>query len=111
MATPPTRTITSTIVNRRRPGSRIVPLPRIPAPARDLRRIGRRFDSSGQRLVLDAVRLIRVGAQAFVALGLVGLVIAVAPDDLAVPLEREDMRRDPVEEPAVMSDDDGAAAE
>ena len=45
------------------------------------------------------------------ALGLVGLVVAVAPDDPAVPLEGEDVGGDPVEEPAVVADDHGAAAE
>src|SRR5688500_692229 len=58
---------------------------------------------------LDAVRLIRVRAEPPLAIGFVVLVIALEPDDLAVALEREDVRGDAVEEPAVVADHDGAA--
>src|SRR5450830_59044 len=61
--------------------------------------------------VLDPVRAVGLGAEALVAVGLVILVVAFVPDDLAVALEREHVRRDAVEEPAVVADDDGAAAE
>src|SRR5690348_11190705 len=64
-----------------------------------------------ERLVADAVRLIGVDAEPLLALGLVGLVVPLAPDDLALPLEREDVGHDAVEEPAVVADDHGAAAE
>ena len=37
--------------------------------------------------------------------------VALEPADLAVALEREHVRRDPVEEPAIVADDDGAAGE
>ena len=50
-------------------------------------------------------------AQPLLALRFVGLVVAFAPDRLAVPLEGEDVRGDAVEEPAVVADDHGAAAE
>ena len=51
------------------------------------------------------------GAEAAFAVGLIGLVIALEPFDMAVAFEGQDMRRDPVEEPAVVADDDGAAGE
>src|SRR5664279_5191744 len=57
------------------------------------------------------MRAIGLGAEALVAVGLVVLIVAFVPDDLAVALEREHVRRDAVEEPAVVADDDGAAAE
>src|SRR5262245_3921082 len=62
-------------------------------------------------LVLDAVRPIGVLAQALLAVALVVLVVALEPHGLAVALEREDVRRDPIEEPPIVGDDDGAAAE
>src|ERR1035437_6889094 len=69
-------------------------------------------DPLGRKLaVLDPVRAVGLGAEALVAVGLVVLVVALVPDDLAVALEREHVRRDAVEEPAVVADDDGAAAE
>ena len=67
--------------------------------------------SVSQLTVLDPMRLIGVRAQPAVPVGLVVLVVALEPDDLAVALEREDVRRDAVEEPAVVADDDGAAGE
>src|SRR3954465_12542324 len=67
--------------------------------------------SSRQRLVPYAMRLVGLEAEALLALGLGGLVVAVAPDDLAVPLEGEDVGGDPVEEPPVVADHHGAAAE
>ena len=59
-----------------------------------------------QRLVADAVRLIRFGTQASPAVGLVIGVIALEPDNLAVTLEGEDVGGNSVEKPAVMGDDD-----
>src|SRR5437764_15437954 len=61
--------------------------------------------------VLDPVRLLGVDAQALLALGLVHLVVALAPDRLAVALERQDVRRDAVQEPAVVADHHRTAAE
>src|SRR5215510_11115420 len=54
-----------------------------------------------QRLVLDPVRLVGVGAQAALAVGLVVREVALEPLDVALALEREDVRRDAVEEPAI----------
>src|SRR6185436_13728967 len=51
--------------------------------------------------VLDPVRLIGRGAEAALPVGFVVLVVALEPDHLAVALEREDVRRDAIEEPAV----------
>ncbi len=65
--------------------------------------------SASQRLVANAVRLIGVGPQSLVPLSLVRLIIAVAPDDLAIPLEGEDVGRDPVEEPTIVADHDRAS--
>src|SRR5512143_2601149 len=67
---------------------------------------------SGRQLaVLDPVRRVGLGTEALVAVGLVVLVVPLVPDDLAVPLEREHVRGDAVEEPPVVADDDRAAAE
>src|SRR5690606_32475071 len=62
-----------------------------------------------QRLVADAVRLVGVGAEALLLVHLVILEIALEPFDMAVALERHDMGRDAVEEPAIMADHDRAA--
>src|SRR5262249_35073408 len=64
-----------------------------------------------ERLIPNPVRLIGVDAQAALAVGFVNLVIAFAPVDATVPLERQNVRGDPVEKPAVVADHDGAAAE
>src|SRR4051794_3436824 len=62
-----------------------------------------------QRLVLDAVRLERLRAAGLAhPVGVLGEV-ALEPRDLRVALEGEDVRRDPVEEPAIVGDDDGAS--
>src|SRR5689334_17289744 len=62
-------------------------------------------------LVPYSVRLVCLDPQPLLALGLVGLVVALAPDRLAVALERQDVRGDAVQEPAVVADDHRAAAE
>src|SRR3546814_13343751 len=64
-----------------------------------------------QRLVLDAVRLVGGGAEAAVAVLLVGLVVALEPHHLAVALEGEAVGGDAIEEPAVVRDDEHAAGE
>src|SRR5215216_7537285 len=64
-----------------------------------------------QRLVLDAMRLVGVGAEPAMAVGLVVLVVALEPFDVAVALEGQHVRGDAVEEPAIVADDDGAAGE
>src|SRR6516165_1500458 len=55
------------------------------------------------------MRLIGFGAEAPAAIGLVIGVVAFEPSHLAVTLEGEDMGSDPVEKPASVADDDGAA--
>ena len=55
--------------------------------------------------------LVGVDTQPFLPLGFVRLVVAIAPDDAAFTLESEDVRRDPIEEPAIVADYDGASAE
>jgi len=57
------------------------------------------------------MRLFGVGAEALPALGLIHLIVPFAPDCFAVSLESENVRGDAVEEPAVVADDHGAAAE
>src|SRR5579883_3168285 len=64
-----------------------------------------------QRLVLDPVRLVGVGAEAAVAVGLVVLVVALEPFDVAVAFERQHVGGDAVEEPAIVTDDHRAAGE
>ena len=61
--------------------------------------------------VLDAVRLVGLGAEPRVPVRLVVLVVALEPHDLAVALEGQDVRGDAVEEPAVVADDHRAAGE
>ena len=55
------------------------------------------------------MRRIRLGAEAPAAIRLVIGVVAFEPDHLAVALEGEDVSSDPIEEPAVVRDDDRAA--
>src|SRR5262245_40587668 len=50
-------------------------------------------------------------SQAGPAIFLVRLVVPLVPDRLAIPLEGEDVRRDAVEEPPVVTDHDRTAAE
>ena len=59
--------------------------------------------------VFDAVRLIRVNAQATLLVGFVVVIIAFEPFDMAVAFERQHVGGDAVQEPAVMADDHGAA--
>jgi len=57
------------------------------------------------------MRLIRVCAESALLVFLVLLEVAGEPFHVAVALEREDVRRDAVEEPAIVADDDDAARE
>src|SRR5690606_31150569 len=72
-------------------------------------RAGRRL--LRESLVTDAMRL--RGVLTLAPLQVLGVVrvVPLEVDDLAVAFEREDMRRDPVEEPAVVRDHDRAARE
>src|SRR5215475_14243804 len=51
------------------------------------------------------------GAKAILSIGLVFRIVAVKPNNLAVAFEGKDMSRDPVQEPAIMRDNNGAASE
>ena len=57
------------------------------------------------------MRLIGLGAEAALPIGFVVLVVAFEPHRLAVALEGEDVRRDAIEEPAIVADHHGAAGE
>ena len=61
-------------------------------------------------LVLQPVRNDAVGAEPAHLVLLVILEIGLEPLDMAVPFEGEDVRRDAVEEPAAMADDDAIVA-
>ena len=63
------------------------------------------------RAEADAVGLVGGVAEQAAALLVIGLVVALEPGHLAVALEGEDVGRHAIEEPAVMADDHGAAAE
>ncbi len=54
------------------------------------------------------MRLVGSRAKTTLPIGLVVLIVTLEPHHLAVALEREDVRRDAVEEPAVVADDDRA---
>src|SRR6478672_4211309 len=66
---------------------------------------------SRQLSIFYPVGLIRRGTEPPLPVRLVVLVVAFEPDDLAVALECQHVRRDAIEEPAVVADHDGAAAE
>ncbi len=65
----------------------------------------------GQFPVLEPVRLVGGGAEASMAVFLVCLVVAFKPQDLAVAFEGENVRRDAIEEPAIVADHHRTAAE
>ena len=73
--------------------------------------LGKAQSAADQLLVGDAVRTVGLGAELLVAEALVGLEVALEPADLGVALERQHVRGDPVQEPAIVRDDDGAAGE
>ena len=55
--------------------------------------------------------LIGLGAKPAVSVRFVVLVVPLEPHHLAVPFEGQHVRRDAIEEPPIVADDDGAAAE
>src|SRR5688572_18670547 len=81
------------------------PLPHCDSVPGNTRPLPRQF------LVPNPVWLIGLLAQSLLPLRLVNLVVALAPDRLAVSLKCQNVRRDAVEEPAVVADHHGAAAE
>src|SRR5688500_209598 len=61
--------------------------------------------------VPDAMRLIGVRAEAALLVLFVFAEVAVEPIHTTLPFERQDVRRDAIEEPAIVADDDRAAGE
>ena len=55
------------------------------------------------------MRLIGLRAETALPVGFVVLVVALEPHRLAVAFEREDVRGDAIEKPAIVADDHGAA--
>ena len=64
-----------------------------------------------QGFVFEPMRAVGVGAEAFVALDFVHLVVPLEPDDVRVSLEGQNVRGNAVEKPAVVGGDDRTAAE
>src|SRR6201999_2148425 len=67
--------------------------------------------TAGELAVGDAVRAGGLGAEALDLVLLVGLEVALEPEPVRAALPGQDVRRDPVEEPAVVGRDDRAAGE
>jgi hypothetical protein len=61
-----------------------------------------------QLFVSKSLRLVGTLAETLTTLGLVGFEIALTPVDVTISFEGEDVRRQAIQEPAVMADDDGA---
>ena len=55
------------------------------------------------------MRLISLGAKPALSIGLVVLIVTFEPHDRAVAFECQHVRGDPIEKPAIVADDDGAA--
>src|SRR5689334_18782649 len=70
-----------------------------------------RSSSAFEPLELDAVRLDRGFAEAALLVLLIGFEVALEPFDVAVALEGEDVRRQAIEEEAIVADHHGAAGE
>jgi hypothetical protein len=64
-----------------------------------------------QFLILDPMRIIRITAQAVVTVGFIILIVAFKPDHLAIAFESQNVRRDPIQKPAVVRNDHRAAGE
>jgi hypothetical protein len=63
-----------------------------------------------QGSILVPMRLLGLGAQASLAIGLVLGIVAVEPNRFAFAFEGEDMGRDAIEKPAIMGDHHGQPA-
>src|SRR6218665_822536 len=75
------------------------------------RRTQKSRSGAGEALVFDLMRLVGIHAQAALLVGLIVLVVALEPFDMAVALEGQHVGGDAGQEPAVMADDHGAAGE
>src|SRR5260370_14344711 len=60
--------------------------------------------------VLDPMRLLRIDPQPRRSIRFIRRVVSLEPGGGAVSFEGQNMRRDALEEPAVVADDDGAAS-
>src|SRR5688500_5633802 len=80
--------------------------PSLPSASRSAGAAG---SSARETLVAEPVRLVGGGAQLLVPETLVVADVALEEADLAIALEREDVGRDPIQEPAIVTDDDDAA--
>ena len=69
------------------------------------------FSGSRQTAIFDAMRLVGVVSERRFLSASYSRVIAVEKVDFRVAFERQNVRRDAVEKPAVVADDDGAARE
>src|SRR3546814_6944951 len=67
--------------------------------------------SARQLLIRRRVRARRIVAEAADLVLFIGFEIAFEPFDMAIALERQDVRREAIEEEAVVADDHGAARE
>src|SRR3954451_14756808 len=94
------------------------PPPRPSSPSRDSSRTAvsrsnavsaMSASATNQALVGDPVRAVGGRAEQGMAMLLVGLEVALEPCDVRVALEREHVRGDAVQEPAVVGDDHRAA--
>src|SRR5262245_45938797 len=56
------------------------------------------------------MRSVRLGTKPTLPIRFVVLIIPLEPDDTAVAFERQHVRRDAIEKPPVVADDDGAAS-
>src|SRR6476620_10401552 len=71
----------------------------------------RRPLAARQLTIANAMRLIRFLAETLLPVGLVVAVVAFEPDHFAVPFKRQDVRRNPVEKPPVVTADHRTAGE
>src|SRR6059058_5838743 len=67
--------------------------------------------SADELLVGDPLGAVELDAELLAPEGLVSLEVALEPTHLGVALERQYVGGDPVEKPAIVGDDDGAAGE
>src|SRR5205085_8795452 len=67
--------------------------------------------SARQLAIPNSVGLIGIRTEPLLLVFLVFAEVSVEPEDLRIAFEREDVRRDAIEEPAVVRDDDRAAGE
>src|SRR5215813_13362955 len=67
--------------------------------------------SANQLLIRDPMRLVGISSLPLVQVFGICPIVALEPDDFAVAFEGEDMRRDTIQEPAIVRNHYGAAGE